>query len=761
MKIFFEALALGCAGFTWGMAPAWGQIIPDNRLLPLEASSVLGNCATQDCSIRGGATRGGNLFHSFDRFKLGTGHRASFEHGPQIERIFGRVTGGDLSEIDGILSTSGASLFLLSPGGMVFGPRAQLDVGATFVGTSASRVEWSLGLGSFGTRSQDLQLLVDGLPQNFLFETGGGQIRLEGDGSGVDFNPNAGAQLALVGGGVLIRDRLLTLPTQELVIGSFKTGPNPRLVLGAEGRMRLVGSGSQTLRDVTIANSQLVAQATAPNGEVNMRANRLLLTESTISTLADSQTSFQGNIRLFAHTRLEIEDNTVLEALVLPVAGAIAGQIKIISEQDIELRGESQVRSQTFSPGGDISLTSLTKEIRLQDNSRIATASSPGGQAAGNITLTASEDLELERSFIVTETPAFGGNLAIDAGEDVELADGSLIQTEAGQPGAGALTVVAPSLLLGEGGEGGEEGEGGGRDNRRESDIIAIGPEDNLSLTVNRIDNGFRLTNQARFGNGRSEIGFRFSPPLAILPAMGSSPEGLVDPPPNQPLDLEEVAVARAAPTAPALVLEADAQIFADAPVIRRTAAGFSLLAGEAVIAQNGTVTLLTPTQRSTVPVETTTAAADPQPEEEIRFFVEESSGPAQPALALARLRGDRPRPHCRPRRELAGRSGLTVSGRGGVPPWVGERDRRSLLDLGGPEAGLAEAGSRFPVDFSSGSGGLLEWEEVDPMAIAQQRLSQRREAQAWLRNRRGEIRLMGENALMKDLMARAPSCSS
>ena len=75
-----------------------------------------------------GEQRGRNLFHSFLRFSIGSGERATFtgEGAPDpgaIENVISRVTGGDPSEIDGTLRSTipGADLWLLNPKGAIFG----------------------------------------------------------------------------------------------------------------------------------------------------------------------------------------------------------------------------------------------------------------------------------------------------------------------------------------------------------------------------------------------------------------------------------------------------------------------------------------------------------------------------------------------------------------------------------------------------------------------------------------------------------------
>jgi filamentous hemagglutinin family protein len=85
-------------------------------------------------TIAGGTIRGSNQFHSFDRFSIGTNDTASFTGPDGVTNILSRVTGGQLSNIDGTIQSQipGANLYLLNPSGVLFGPNARLDVKGSF-----------------------------------------------------------------------------------------------------------------------------------------------------------------------------------------------------------------------------------------------------------------------------------------------------------------------------------------------------------------------------------------------------------------------------------------------------------------------------------------------------------------------------------------------------------------------------------------------------------------------------------------------------
>src|SRR5687768_11874824 len=81
-----------------------------------------------------GTRRGDNLFHSFETFGIIAGQTATFTGPGAIRNVISRVTGGDVSNIDGTLASrvGQANLYFLNPAGVIFGPNAKLDVPGSF-----------------------------------------------------------------------------------------------------------------------------------------------------------------------------------------------------------------------------------------------------------------------------------------------------------------------------------------------------------------------------------------------------------------------------------------------------------------------------------------------------------------------------------------------------------------------------------------------------------------------------------------------------
>ncbi len=121
--------------------------------------------------ISGGTIKGGNQFHSFGRFSVGTGDAAIFGGPAGIQNVLSRVTGGFRSEIDGTLGSSipGANLFLMNPNGILFGPNSQLDLGGSFHGTTADFIGFADGSQFTASPSPSDGLLSSAAPERFGF----------------------------------------------------------------------------------------------------------------------------------------------------------------------------------------------------------------------------------------------------------------------------------------------------------------------------------------------------------------------------------------------------------------------------------------------------------------------------------------------------------------------------------------------------------------------------------------------------------------
>ena len=175
------------------------QITPDSSLGA--ENSVVETNGNRD-TINGGAIRDANLFHSFQEFNVEALREAYFTNPDGIANIFSRVTGNNISDIQGVLGVLGdANLYLINPNGILFGENARLDVNGSFFATTADSVLFDNGFG-FNTANPDAPpLLTIDIPIGLRFRDNPGTIANES-------NLAVGQNLTFSGGNLELQGQL-------------------------------------------------------------------------------------------------------------------------------------------------------------------------------------------------------------------------------------------------------------------------------------------------------------------------------------------------------------------------------------------------------------------------------------------------------------------------------------------------------------------------------------------------------------------------
>ncbi|MBD2165537.1 S-layer family protein [Calothrix membranacea FACHB-236] len=209
-------------------------------------TNTIVNQSGNDFTIINGIEKGNNLFHSFSNFSLPTGGSATFDltNTPNITNIFSRVTGGNVSNIDGLIQTLNSnnpvSLFLMNPNGIVFGPNASLNIGGSFVGTTASSIKFADGVEFSATHSAAPPLLTMSVPVGLQMGSNAGAIQVQGSPVQVQRHPEFGfglfflrlptlsvipnQTLALVGGQIDIDSASISAPDGHIELWALQNG---------------------------------------------------------------------------------------------------------------------------------------------------------------------------------------------------------------------------------------------------------------------------------------------------------------------------------------------------------------------------------------------------------------------------------------------------------------------------------------------------------------------------------------------------------
>lgn len=420
------------------------QIIPD-RTLSLN-SVVISN--RNIFNITEGTPTGTNLFHSFEQFSVPTGQSAYFRNALTVENIITRVTGNFISNIDGLIRANGkANLFLINPNGIIFGANAQLNIGGSFIGSTANSIKFADGSSFSAINPQAPSLLAINVPIGLQMGLNPAAIVVQGSGNNLLFDPGRseiirdnipvglqvapGQTLALVGGDIALDAGNLTAPGGQIELWSLSNG--------------LVGISHNN--GIAISNQQAT-----PFGDIRLTA----------AASVDASGNGGGAIQVQGQ-RISVQDGAAILATTLGTGDG--GGIKVGASESVEVLGFSKnllfpsfiaTGSQAGSSGksGDIALE--TPSLRVGNGGTIATATFGSGNA-GNMTVKANSveafgtlGNSSASGLFTAATDGFTGNagdLTIET-QRLRLTDGARVVTVTrGSGNGGNLTIRATEAV--------------------------------------------------------------------------------------------------------------------------------------------------------------------------------------------------------------------------------------------------------------------------------------------------------------------------
>ena len=371
---------------------------------------------------------GANLFHSFSQFSIPTGGSATFDllNTPNISTIFSRVTGGNISNIDGLIQTTNSSnpvsLFLLNPSGIIFGKNARLNIGGSFIATTANSIIFSDGVKFSASDRTANPLLTVNAPIGLQLEANAGAISLQ---EMATLQVAQGNTLALVGSQIDMTGANLTASDGRVELWATQ---NAQIALNNQARWQLTSDPRiVNWGNISLSQTSLVEASGTNGGAINIRGRGL--------TLQDG-----SNIRSITS----------------------AGQGKGITVQTtefVDLMGASDIGQ--FAPGistsvgilfgapasgraGDVTVE--TGSLRLSNGAWLQSSSNGDNSRSGDLTVKAADVDILGANPFLTSPTAINANLFVGTNnesgkitinaERIRVQDGGIIST--------ALVVVSP-----------------------------------------------------------------------------------------------------------------------------------------------------------------------------------------------------------------------------------------------------------------------------------------------------------------------------
>ena len=428
----FSLIGLSCSCFA---SFAQTAIAPDTKL-PVN-TLVNFNNTSKTYTITGGTQVGTTQFHSFQDFSVPTGNTAHFDSVLPTTNVIGRVTGSNISNIDGTLKTNGSTnLYLINPNGIVFGADAKLDIAGSFSASTANSIKFSDGSEFSATNPQAPPLLQVSIPLGLQYGESKKGATIKSSGSLV-----AGQDLVL---------NANKLDLDGLTLGKPDFKPSEILQAGKDLKLEAKDS-------IKIENGFLRTDKTSVGnaGNITINAGSLYLNNSSITANTFAKGN-AGTINITVTDSIKFDGKSSVQsqigsATVIGNAGAVN-----VSAKTLELLGGSSLASNTYGQGNAGNITiNISNSIKFDGksfaNSQVASQTAIGN--AGNVNITAKALELLGGSFLASNTYGQGnaGNISININDSIKFDGASSAQSQVAAKAignAGNVNITAKTLEL-------------------------------------------------------------------------------------------------------------------------------------------------------------------------------------------------------------------------------------------------------------------------------------------------------------------------
>jgi filamentous hemagglutinin family protein len=444
--------------------------------------------------ITGGETRGDNLFHSFQDFSVPTGNEASFLNANDISNIFSRVTGGNISNIDGLISANGsANLFLINPSGIIFGEGARLDIGGSFYGSSASSILFEDGEFSATDLNNPPVLTINapiGLnlrdqPADIVNRS----VVQDSAGEVVGLEVLPGNNLAFVGGNISFEAGAATARGANIQLGGLTEAGI--VSINPDGSLSF--PDDVTKADINLSNGAYVDVSGTGEGSVSVKARNLNLNGSSFIRAGISFESTNPEAQAGDIT-IDVAENITLDG------GAISN-----------INFDEESSSVGLGNSGNITINTGSLEAF---NGGSIDASTFGQGDAGEVQVTATENITIDgisssgfptgiTSFVATDAEGNAGGVTIST-TNLNLTNGGSIDASTfGQGDAGVVNVTASGDITADG----ESSEGFASGITSAVNPDAVGDAGGVTITTTNLNltNGGRV-DASTFGQGDAGV---------------------------------------------------------------------------------------------------------------------------------------------------------------------------------------------------------------------------------------------------------------
>jgi filamentous hemagglutinin family protein len=466
------------------------QIVPDRTLLNNTIILPNGNIV----KIEGGTTKGKNLFHSFSEFSVPVNTTAWFNNATTIENIFTRITGGNISHIEGLIKANGtANLFLLNPAGIIFSENAALNIGGSLFVSTADSFNFSDGSQFSAINPEEPPLLTVTIPIGLQYGENPGKITVKGNGHNLFGDPETFStnrenrppgiavapqkMIALLGGEISLEGGNVTAESGNVEVWAV-TDNSQLSIVDSNGTFTIKPiTTTINYADINLTQSASIDVSADNAGSVRLQGRNITLTGGSAvlsETLGDGK---GGLLQVNASELIRVNGTTPSfnygSGFVTEIVPGATGQGSniLVDTKSLIVAGGAFISSSTFGVGNSGSITVNAQSVDLIEGAVFGdTFISPSGifsQAifsgtgnSGNIYLN-TDRLSVTGGANISTVTGFGGNsgsILVNA-KEITLqgiaSDGfpTALNTTtfAGQGNAGNLKINTGKLLITDG----------------------------------------------------------------------------------------------------------------------------------------------------------------------------------------------------------------------------------------------------------------------------------------------------------------------
>ena len=474
-KIYGAGLVSTSCLFAYTIASA--QPLPDNTLP--NNSEV--NLEDNTYRIDGGTVADDNLFHSFEEFSVPTGKEVLFNNNSAIQNIISRVTGNFITNIDGAIGTVGnANLFLLNPNGVIFGSNSSLNLGGSFIFTTADSLKFADGMEFSASNPQVSPLLTISTPVGLQFGNQVGDITNQ---SGQLFMMS-GNTFALVGGNINLEGGTIVSFPGNIEIGSVSKNSQVNLIPIEQGWTLDYGN-VDNFQDIDLTQARNAVDRQSDFGVI-LSSNEMQIQGKNLNIRDGKQISIGKTLKINTTDSLKVSgsapssfsDRTIRSGLISAAISDIDGGDIVIQTNKLVLQDGGRISSGVSSisddntgeiipasgNGGDITINAAESTEITGKNSEIL-SSTQGFGSAGKIVIN-TKDLSVSNNALITAESigadsngeplktGLGGEIEINASKSIRLNDGIISSSTSGLgDNAGSLSLKSNQLSVLEGSE--------------------------------------------------------------------------------------------------------------------------------------------------------------------------------------------------------------------------------------------------------------------------------------------------------------------